>query len=166
MPAGMKLPAFTKFTGKMDPEEHVAKFQSQMSFHQPNNGSRNGSLEPTWDGSWRTLPDDNQVGGVQFHRILSRAFPDRVQPRSKGDQKIAIIAFVEGLRMRKFKESHLKKRPQDLEEVNEREYKYNLIEEVEKRDEKGRGKRPLEDDRRRIPEPKRWSALDRIRAPD
>ncbi|GAA0159820.1 hypothetical protein LIER_16517 [Lithospermum erythrorhizon] len=27
----MKLPFFTNFTGKCDPEEHVAEFQSQMS---------------------------------------------------------------------------------------------------------------------------------------
>ncbi|GAA0168130.1 hypothetical protein LIER_22916 [Lithospermum erythrorhizon] len=37
MQAGMKLTAFTKFTGKTDPEEHVAEFQSQMPFYQPDN---------------------------------------------------------------------------------------------------------------------------------
>ncbi|GAA0142012.1 hypothetical protein LIER_03014 [Lithospermum erythrorhizon] len=35
MPVGMKLPFFTKFTGKTDPEEYIAKFQSQISFQHP-----------------------------------------------------------------------------------------------------------------------------------
>ncbi|GAA0174570.1 hypothetical protein LIER_27937 [Lithospermum erythrorhizon] len=35
MPDGMELPAFTKFTDKTDPEEHIEEFQSQMCFHQP-----------------------------------------------------------------------------------------------------------------------------------
>ncbi|GAA0167034.1 hypothetical protein LIER_40296 [Lithospermum erythrorhizon] len=34
MPAELKLTAFTKFTGKTNLEEHIAEFQSQMSFHQ------------------------------------------------------------------------------------------------------------------------------------
>ncbi|GAA0171985.1 hypothetical protein LIER_25902 [Lithospermum erythrorhizon] len=37
IPVGFKLPTFTKFTGKTDPEEHIAEFQLQMSFHQPFN---------------------------------------------------------------------------------------------------------------------------------
>ncbi|GAA0164182.1 hypothetical protein LIER_19878 [Lithospermum erythrorhizon] len=82
------------------------------------------------------------------------------------DKKIAVIAFVEGLRMGKFKEALLKRRPLDLEEVNERDYKYIQIEEAEKRAEKGRGKRPMEDVRLRSPKPKMRSALDEIGAPD
>ncbi|GAA0183842.1 hypothetical protein LIER_31188 [Lithospermum erythrorhizon] len=35
MLVGMKFPSFTKFTGKMDPEEHIVEFQSQMSFQHP-----------------------------------------------------------------------------------------------------------------------------------
>ncbi|GAA0170368.1 hypothetical protein LIER_40943 [Lithospermum erythrorhizon] len=68
--------------------------------------------------------------------------------------------------MGKFKESLLKRRPHDLEEVNERAYKYIRIEEVENMAEKGCGKRPIEDNHRHSPEPKRQSALDWIRAPD
>ncbi|GAA0149892.1 hypothetical protein LIER_43080 [Lithospermum erythrorhizon] len=34
-PVGMKLLTFTKFTEKTDPEEHIAEFQSQMSFQHP-----------------------------------------------------------------------------------------------------------------------------------
>ncbi|GAA0142386.1 hypothetical protein LIER_03294 [Lithospermum erythrorhizon] len=37
IPTGLKLATFTKFTGKTDPEEHIVEFQSQMSFHQPDN---------------------------------------------------------------------------------------------------------------------------------
>ncbi|GAA0184666.1 hypothetical protein LIER_31954 [Lithospermum erythrorhizon] len=55
---------------------------------------------------------------------------------------------------------------QDLEEVNERAYKYKRIEEAEKIAEKGRGKRQVEDHRCQSPKPKRRSAFDRIRAPD
>ncbi|GAA0170239.1 hypothetical protein LIER_24542 [Lithospermum erythrorhizon] len=68
--------------------------------------------------------------------------------------------------MGKFKVSLLKKWPQDLGEFNERAYKYIQIEETEKWAEKVRGKCQLEDNRQRSPEPKRRSALDRIRAPD
>ncbi|GAA0172470.1 hypothetical protein LIER_26292 [Lithospermum erythrorhizon] len=39
MLAGLKLPGFTTFTGKTDPEEHITEFQSQMSFHQPDSKS-------------------------------------------------------------------------------------------------------------------------------
>ncbi|GAA0161269.1 hypothetical protein LIER_17627 [Lithospermum erythrorhizon] len=35
IPAGSKLSAFTKFTRKTGPEEHISEFQSQMFFHQP-----------------------------------------------------------------------------------------------------------------------------------
>ncbi|GAA0147700.1 hypothetical protein LIER_36568 [Lithospermum erythrorhizon] len=35
MLTGMKLPTFTKFTGKPDLEEHLIEFQSHVSFHQP-----------------------------------------------------------------------------------------------------------------------------------
>ncbi|GAA0154163.1 hypothetical protein LIER_12226 [Lithospermum erythrorhizon] len=80
--------------------------------------------------------------------------------------KIVVIAFVEGLRLSKFKESLLKRKSQDLEEVNEWAYKYIRIEEIDKRAEKGRGKRPIDSHGRRSPELKRRSALDRIRAPD
>ncbi|GAA0154773.1 hypothetical protein LIER_12660 [Lithospermum erythrorhizon] len=82
------------------------------------------------------------------------------------DQKIAVIAFIEGLMMSRFKESILKRKPLILEEVNEHAYKYIWIEEVEKRDEKGRGKHPMEEAHRRSPEPKIRSALDRIWAID
>ncbi|GAA0141498.1 hypothetical protein LIER_02630 [Lithospermum erythrorhizon] len=68
--------------------------------------------------------------------------------------------------MGKFKESLLKRNPLCLAEVNELAYKYILIKEAEKRDEKGRVKRSMEKTRRRSPEPKRRSALDRIGAPD
>ncbi|GAA0140475.1 hypothetical protein LIER_35245 [Lithospermum erythrorhizon] len=37
MPVKLKLPPFRKFTRKTDPEDHIAEFQSQMSFHQPDN---------------------------------------------------------------------------------------------------------------------------------
>ncbi|GAA0168131.1 hypothetical protein LIER_22917 [Lithospermum erythrorhizon] len=37
MQARLKLFAFTKFTWKKYPEEHIAEFHSQMSFHQPDN---------------------------------------------------------------------------------------------------------------------------------
>ncbi|GAA0147907.1 hypothetical protein LIER_36607 [Lithospermum erythrorhizon] len=67
--------------------------------------------------------------------------------------------------MRKFKESLLNRRPSRLEDVNERAYKYIRIEEAEKRVEKGQGKPPVEESRRRSPDPKRRSALDGIRAP-
>ncbi|GAA0157807.1 hypothetical protein LIER_14992 [Lithospermum erythrorhizon] len=33
----MKLPTFTKFTGKTDPDELIAAFQSQMSIQHPYN---------------------------------------------------------------------------------------------------------------------------------
>ncbi|GAA0158648.1 hypothetical protein LIER_15614 [Lithospermum erythrorhizon] len=33
--AEMKLPVFTNLMGKTDPEEDIAEFRSQMSFHQP-----------------------------------------------------------------------------------------------------------------------------------
>ncbi|GAA0185972.1 hypothetical protein LIER_33260 [Lithospermum erythrorhizon] len=75
------------------------------------------------------------------------------------NQKIAVIAFVEGLRMCKFKGSLLKRQPQDLEEVNERAYKYIRTEEAEKRAEKTKGKRPMEEHRWKSPEPQdevRW----------
>ncbi|GAA0166320.1 hypothetical protein LIER_21498 [Lithospermum erythrorhizon] len=35
MPLGIKLPSFNKFTGKVDPEEHIDEFQSQMAFQHP-----------------------------------------------------------------------------------------------------------------------------------
>ncbi|GAA0141157.1 hypothetical protein LIER_35342 [Lithospermum erythrorhizon] len=79
--------------------------------------------------------------------LLSRRTP----PEVGADQRIAVIAFIEGLRMSKFKESLMKK-------------KQIWIEDSEKRPEKGRGKRPMEEARRRSPEPKSWSVLDRIRA--
>ncbi|GAA0163858.1 hypothetical protein LIER_19629 [Lithospermum erythrorhizon] len=82
------------------------------------------------------------------------------------NKKIVVIAFVEGLRLKKFKELLLKRNPQDLEEVNERAYKYIQIEEAEKQAQKGRRKRPVDNNRRRSPEPKRRSTLDRIWAPD
>ncbi|GAA0158649.1 hypothetical protein LIER_15615 [Lithospermum erythrorhizon] len=56
--------------------------------------------------------------------------------------------------MSKFKESLLKRQPQDLEEVNERAYKYIRIEGAEKSAEKGHGKRPVEDNRCRSPRPR------------
>ncbi|GAA0151748.1 hypothetical protein LIER_10402 [Lithospermum erythrorhizon] len=68
--------------------------------------------------------------------------------------KIAVIAFVEGLRLSKFKESLLMRRPQDLEEVNEWSYKYIRIEDAEKKTEKGCGKLPVEDKRREAPSPR------------
>ncbi|GAA0168947.1 hypothetical protein LIER_23532 [Lithospermum erythrorhizon] len=81
-------------------------------------------------------------------------------------RKIAVIAFVEGLKINKFKESLLKKRPSSLEEINERVYKYIRIEEAWKRVERGYEKRLMEETRRQSPHPKRRSALDRIRVPD
>ncbi|GAA0155105.1 hypothetical protein LIER_38019 [Lithospermum erythrorhizon] len=98
------------------------------------------------------------------------SFQDRFQTEFNlvrgTDQKIAIITFIEGLMMNTFKESLLNKRHMSLEEVNDRAYKYIRIEEDEKRDEKGSGKRLMEETRRRIPEPKRRRALNRIRATD
>ncbi|GAA0164328.1 hypothetical protein LIER_43679 [Lithospermum erythrorhizon] len=79
MHVGMKLPSFTKFTGKMNPEEHIAEFQSQMSFQYPCSkvyrssfpssiagpalkwfnhlpeGCLNSFEEPIWVGSGRTM---------------------------------------------------------------------------------------------------------------
>ncbi|GAA0154429.1 hypothetical protein LIER_12414 [Lithospermum erythrorhizon] len=138
-PIGMKLPTFTKFTGKTNPEEDIPEFYFQMSFQHP------------------------------YSKVHCRDFPSslvefNLVPRT--NQKIAVIDFIEGLRTSKFKESLLKKRPLSLEEVNKRAYKYIRIEEASKRDEKRRGKRPMEEPRRRSPEPKRRSALDRIREPD
>ncbi|GAA0170615.1 hypothetical protein LIER_24839 [Lithospermum erythrorhizon] len=79
------------------------------------------------------------------------SFQDRFQTEFNlvpgADQKIAVIAFVEGLMMIKFKESLLKKRPLNLEEVNECAYKYIRIEEAKKRVEKRRGERPMEEAR-------------------
>ncbi|GAA0142436.1 hypothetical protein LIER_35571 [Lithospermum erythrorhizon] len=70
--------------------------------------------------------------------------PSRIGSRrsstSFSDQKIAVRALIEGLRMGKFKESLLKKNPMSLEEVIECAYKYIRIDEAEKRDGKGRGK--------------------------
>ncbi|GAA0174936.1 hypothetical protein LIER_28215 [Lithospermum erythrorhizon] len=98
------------------------------------------------------------------------SFEDRFQTEFNlipgADQKIVVIAFIEGLRMRKFKESLLKKKPSSLEEVNERAYKYIRIEEAEKRAEKGREKRPVEESRQRSPDPKRRSAFNKIKVPD
>ncbi|GAA0142008.1 hypothetical protein LIER_35496 [Lithospermum erythrorhizon] len=82
------------------------------------------------------------------------------------DQKIDVIAFVEGWRICKFKESLLKRPPQDLEEVKELAYKYIQIEEAEKRAKKGHKKCTVEDNRRQSPDPKRRSTLDMIRVPD
>ncbi|GAA0164755.1 hypothetical protein LIER_20313 [Lithospermum erythrorhizon] len=48
----------------------------------------------------------------------------------RANQKIAVIALIEEVRMSKFKESLLKKSPMSLEEVNKRAYKYIRIEEV------------------------------------
>ncbi|GAA0151898.1 hypothetical protein LIER_10515 [Lithospermum erythrorhizon] len=102
----------------------------------------------------------------QRGRELISSFQDRFQMELNlvpgADQKIFVIAFVEGLRMRKFKESLLMKMPLNLEEVNGRAYRYIRIEEVEKRAEEGSGKRPMEEARRRSPEPKRHSALEKI----
>ncbi|GAA0158907.1 hypothetical protein LIER_15815 [Lithospermum erythrorhizon] len=81
----------------------------------------------------------------------------------RADQKIAVIVFMEGLRMSKFKESVMKKMPLSLEEkkmplsleeVNELAYIYIRIVEVEKRDEKRRGKLPMEETRLWSPERK------------
>ncbi|GAA0163105.1 hypothetical protein LIER_19057 [Lithospermum erythrorhizon] len=97
------------------------------------------------------------VGHVR--RGTSTNLADGIQPCSRAHQKMAITAFVEGLRLGKFKESLLKRKPLNLEEVNERAYNYIWIEEVEKRARKGRGNRPMEDTRRRSPEPMRRSAF-------
>ncbi|GAA0173076.1 hypothetical protein LIER_26769 [Lithospermum erythrorhizon] len=126
MPVEMKLPTFTMFSGKTDPENH---------------GERGNFI----------LPDRFQR---EFNLVPSV------------DQKIVIIAFIEGLRMSMFQESLVKKRHVSLGEVNERSYKYIRIEEAAKWDEKGHGKCPMEEDRRMSPKPKWRSALDRIRRPD
>ncbi|GAA0173871.1 hypothetical protein LIER_27384 [Lithospermum erythrorhizon] len=68
--------------------------------------------------------------------------------------------------MSKFKEYLLKKKPLRMEVVNERDYKYIWIEKAEKISEKGRGKRPTEVSRRRSPDRRRRSALDKIQAPN
>ncbi|GAA0145326.1 hypothetical protein LIER_05547 [Lithospermum erythrorhizon] len=77
---------------------------------------------------------------AQFGRLIfqSTVEPDQTElnlvPRT--DQKIEIIAFIEGLRMRKFNESFMKKRSSRLEEVKEWAYKYIQIEEARKRQRK------------------------------
>ncbi|GAA0144504.1 hypothetical protein LIER_04934 [Lithospermum erythrorhizon] len=53
-----------------------------------------------------------------------------------------------------------------MEEFNERAYVYIQIDEVEKRADKAKGKRPMNESPRRSPEPRRRSALDRIREPE
>ncbi|GAA0159212.1 hypothetical protein LIER_16042 [Lithospermum erythrorhizon] len=89
-----------------------------------------------------------------------------IQSRTGGGQKISVIAFLELSKKGNFKESLLKRKPLNLAEVNEQAYKYIQIEDAEKRADKRRGKRPMEETRRRSPEPKRRSTLDRIRALD
>ncbi|GAA0154504.1 hypothetical protein LIER_12463 [Lithospermum erythrorhizon] len=68
--------------------------------------------------------------------------------------------------MRTFKQTLLNKKSSNLEEVNACTYKSIQIKEAEKRAEKGHGKRPAEKSRRRSPDPKRRSVLDRIREAD
>ncbi|GAA0161071.1 hypothetical protein LIER_17475 [Lithospermum erythrorhizon] len=82
------------------------------------------------------------------------------------DKTIVVTTFMEGLKMGNLKESLLNRKTLNLEEVNERAYKYIRIEEAEKMVEKGHGKRPMEETRRRSPMPKTRSGLDRIQAPD
>ncbi|GAA0166972.1 hypothetical protein LIER_40286 [Lithospermum erythrorhizon] len=201
MPVGMKLPSFNKFTGKTDLEEHIAKFQSQLSFQYPCSKVHGIAFPSSLAGP--TLKWFNQFpkGCITFFEELKRQFTrtyvgsvrqDKHEHSLKtikqreneaissfqdkfptefnlvlgADRKIAVITFVEGLKMSTFKKSLLKKRPSSLEDFNERAYKYIWIEETEKRAEKGRGKRPMEDTCRRRPEPKRRNALDRIPTPN
>ncbi|GAA0152183.1 hypothetical protein LIER_10726 [Lithospermum erythrorhizon] len=75
-------------------------------------------VQEDWEETYtHTHPVPN---GIQFNLVPG------------ANQKIAVIDFIEGLRMRRFKESLLKKRPSSLEEVNERAYKYIRTEEAEK----------------------------------
>ncbi|GAA0155033.1 hypothetical protein LIER_12856 [Lithospermum erythrorhizon] len=197
MPAGIKLPTFTKFMGKTGPEELVGEFQSQMCFHRPDSRAFPSNLAGlalkwfnrlpegcitsfeelknwfiwTYVGRVRQDKDEHSVMTIKQRETQSiTSFQERFQTEFnltlRANQKIVVIAFVEGLRLSKFKESLLKRQSQDLEEVNELAYKYIWIEEADKSADKGRGKRPVDDNRHRSPQPKRQSALDRIRAPD
>ncbi|GAA0162059.1 hypothetical protein LIER_43594 [Lithospermum erythrorhizon] len=137
MLVGIKLSTFSMFTDGT--EEHIAAFQSQLSFQHP------------------------------YNKVYYRAFPSSLTefylvPRA--DQKITVVTFIDQLRMGKFKKSLLKKRSTSLEEANLCFYKYIQIKEMAKKNEKGRGKHPMDETRQRSPKPKRRSPLDKIRAPD
>ncbi|GAA0174511.1 hypothetical protein LIER_27889 [Lithospermum erythrorhizon] len=112
---------------------------------------------PFRESCWTDL---RETGSIAF---FQERFQTEFNLIPRENQKIDMIAFVKGLRMCKFKESLIKRQPQDLEEVNERAYKYIRIEEAEKRDEKGKGKRPMEEHRWKSPKRRRRSSLDRIR---
>ncbi|GAA0174034.1 hypothetical protein LIER_41648 [Lithospermum erythrorhizon] len=121
----------------------------------------------------RVWQDKNDYSLMTIRQRKNEAisfFQDRFQTEFNlvpgANQKIEVIAFIEGLRMSKFKESLMKKNTSSLEEVNERANKYIRIEKAEKRAEKEQGKRPVEESHRRSPNPKRRSALDRIRTPN
>ncbi|GAA0156314.1 hypothetical protein LIER_38252 [Lithospermum erythrorhizon] len=180
------------------PEEHIAEFESQMSFHQPGNkvycrpfpaslagptlkwfnrlpeGCVSSFVElknrftRTYVGMVQQDKDEHSVMTIrQRENELIASFQERFQMEFNlipgANQKIAVISFVEGLRMCKFKESLFKRHPQNLEELNERAYKYIWIEEAEKSVGKDKAKRQTEEHRRKSLEPRRRSALDMIR---
>ncbi|GAA0141172.1 hypothetical protein LIER_35344 [Lithospermum erythrorhizon] len=121
IPVGVKFPSFAKFTGKSNPEEHIVEFHSHMSFYHRYNKDK----------------DEHYLMSIRqrVNEAIS-SFQDLLQTKFnlvlEADQKIALIAFIEGLRMSQFILSLLKKKPSSLEEVNESAYKYIWIEYADK----------------------------------
>ncbi|GAA0156651.1 hypothetical protein LIER_14095 [Lithospermum erythrorhizon] len=113
-------------------------------------------------GQVRRGTNTELAGGVRVNCVLPRAVPDKIQPHSQGGPKNCFYRLCGGVANGKIQRIS----PQYLEEVNERAYNYIRIEEAKRRAEKGHGKRPMEDNRWRSPEPEKRSALDRIWAPD
>ncbi|GAA0166525.1 hypothetical protein LIER_21661 [Lithospermum erythrorhizon] len=79
MPVVMKLPCFTKFTGKTDLEEHIAEFQSRnprrgrredaesIPWRKPASGAQSQSGGEPWTVSGRPIKD---IPGLTCHEEM------------------------------------------------------------------------------------------------